>query len=156
MPDFMEVAKEEYIECMGSDKADYFGDECLKCIGFNADSHYGTVYYVDEDINYIAASVCVAMGGPNIWINGYTGTEEFFWYADYRRKTLDKDYARELNDIFFDEYLGILSTIDCGHELKPGTSIDDMCEDDCGWFAQYLYIVDKNGNAVPFDEYGNE
>lgn len=39
-------------------------------------------WIVDRNKEYLGARVCVAFGGPNIWINTRTGRVEGFWWAD--------------------------------------------------------------------------
>ena len=43
---------------------------------------YDIRYYVDREKRYLGAEILVAGGGPNIWVNLYTGYVQGYWGGD--------------------------------------------------------------------------
>lgn len=55
------------------------------------DDIYESIFMIDSDKNYRGARVCVAYGGPNIYINTFYKQVEGYWGGDTYIKSYYKD-----------------------------------------------------------------
>ena len=59
---------------------------------------------LDSRLEYTACKVYVALGGPTVWIDTYTGTVEIRWANESASYYLDYDIIDEINDYFEEFY----------------------------------------------------
>ena len=126
--------------------SNYFDGEnscCSNCWTGPADD-YGIIFYVDEDFNYLSAAVCIAFGGPNIWVDGHSGKEEYYNWGEYRENELDKEWIVEFNEHFFGHYITYLEG--CSHSLTIKLDMIGGCPE-CISTAESCRIVREDGTT---------
>lgn len=64
--------------------------------------NYGVWYTLDWDKELVHGKVCVAFGGPNIYINTDTGKVELYWWLDRADAPMTDAAIEAVND-FLDE-----------------------------------------------------
>lgn len=61
-------------------------------------------YIVNHDKSFRAVRVLVAYGGPNIYIDTFSGKVELYWWSEYAEYTLRSDVIEAINDYFEEIY----------------------------------------------------
>lgn len=86
-------------ECGHVDDAHTF--ETLDFFEFFEGGIYDIKYVVDDQLDYVGARVCVAWGGPSIYIDTFTATVELFnWNETGQAHGFDAHTLEELNGCF--------------------------------------------------------
>ena len=82
--DWQDNPDTEYIEASAGD---YLGDCCID-----------VQYIVNSDRTYRAARVCVAIGGPTVWINTNTEQLEVAWWSATEYRDLPRAFCDGIDD----------------------------------------------------------
>lgn len=61
-------------------------------------------YYVDADKQYEGARICIAYGGPSIYIDTYEGKVKLYWWNEYAEADLWSDDCTAIDSIFMEIY----------------------------------------------------
>lgn len=72
---------------------EYQAGDILSGFDYIADA-YDFRYLLDSNGNLIQAQICVAHGGPNIWVNIWhdgTGVVEGYWWGDRAKASITDD-----------------------------------------------------------------
>ncbi len=65
--------------------------------------NYGVRCVVDQDGEVLGVRVCIAWGGPNVYINSYTEKVELYWWVDEACYPLSKKVVEAL-DVWGQDY----------------------------------------------------
>lgn len=61
-------------------------------------------YTVDSERRYSSASICIAWGGPSIYINTDTASIDLYWWTDKASYYLDRDTSNAIDEIMEELY----------------------------------------------------
>lgn len=82
----------EDTEILAATMSDYFEDDL------------GHDYVVDSDKEYKHVIVCVAYGGPNIYIDTSTGNVELYWWGSTAKAPMSEAAIRAVDELFEELY----------------------------------------------------
>ena len=79
-------------------------DEAMEemCISHYLDYNLGVEYRVDgKDVDYInSVRICVAYGGPNIYIDTGRKSVDLYWWGDDAHAELSNEAVEQINECF--------------------------------------------------------
>ena len=78
------------------------------------DENLGEEYTVTDGLDYKGCRICVAWGGPGIWIDTMTKKVELAWWGDNAEAYLSRDAIDEIDRTFEEKWEMILD----GHGVK--------------------------------------
>ena len=61
-------------------------------------------YVVDSNKDYRGARVMVTCGGPNIFIDSYSGEVQLYWWTERATAVIPADLCDEINEVFREFY----------------------------------------------------
>lgn len=82
-----EEEQQEYEE----NKDDYDARVRLVTMADYIENNYGIWYTVNEKKEYVHGRICIAFGGPNVYIDTDDGKVKLYWWADYAEAYLSKE-----------------------------------------------------------------
>ena len=79
-------------------------------IGDYFDENLGVDFTINDQLEYRGARVCIAWGGPGIWIDTMTEKVELHWWGDDAETFLEKETVEAIDDHFEKEWEYLLES----------------------------------------------
>lgn len=85
------------------------GDELEEMtVGDYFDDNLGVDFTVDQRLGYRGCRICVAWGGPGIWVDTMTSKVDLRWWGDNAEVMLSNDAVDAIDEHFEEEWETIL------------------------------------------------
>ena len=64
----------------------------------------GVDYVVDSEKHYKGARIMITCGGPNIYIDSYSGEVQLYWWSERATAVIPANICEEINNVFQEFY----------------------------------------------------
>ena len=86
------------------------------------DDELGVTFYTDCEMDYRGVRICIATGGPGIYIDNQRREVELFWWGDHEVADLADSAVEQIDDIYEDIWNSLVRHSRRGYRWGPPTS----------------------------------